>query len=193
MEPNEPAEQPVPIIFYSKSKDPRARVLSNFSASDVTFERGGVAFHFPSVEHAFQAGKWSLCDVAWAAQFEVGGVVGKMTAEQAKAEGNRKAFAERGCTLPTGRWESIRDAVMEEAVRARLANDERFREVLRESGDAHLLHFERSGAKSHWGGYKSKTSGEMFGENVLGLLLMRLREELRAAEAPPQGGGAGAP
>ena len=58
----------------------------------------------------------------------------------------------------------------------RWSMDARFREILREvlkSGRS-LLHFERSGAKSFWGGCVSKTKGLVVGQNMLGKIMLAI-------------------
>ena len=62
-----------------------------------------------------------------------------------------------------------------------MAVDPLFRRILaavRERG-WYLLHFERGGATSYWGGSVSKQSGERVGTNRLGEMLMDLAKELR--------------
>jgi predicted NAD-dependent protein-ADP-ribosyltransferase YbiA (DUF1768 family) len=50
--------------------------------------------------------------------------------------------------------------------------------ALRGTGAAtHLVEFDRSGAKSHWGGCMRAADGKLVGENVMGLFTMEIRRE----------------
>jgi predicted NAD-dependent protein-ADP-ribosyltransferase YbiA (DUF1768 family) len=115
-----------------------------------------------------------------ASVFRVGGEVGNKEAKEAKKRGSKKEFKELGCVLDVQRWESERGAAMEEAVRARLACDKSFEDALVATGNKTLLHVERSGRHSEWGGCLDGATGMVVGRNKLGLLMMRLRDEVVA-------------
>lgn len=174
--------------FYSKSRDAddlgcgRAdwrRVLSNFYPVEI--EVGGCKY--ASVEHAFHAAKARCSDKpSVAAAFEVGGSVPKDPLA-AKRAGGRAGFKKLGATLNTARWDAARDAAVLAALRARYAVDALFRNILAASHAKrlYLLHFERGGAKSYWGGSIRKADGERVGTNRLGCMLMELAATSGAA------------
>jgi hypothetical protein len=61
---------------------------------------------------------------------------------------------------------------MKDLVNLRYSNDKEFKQIIdnAKSKNIELLHFERSGKSSYWGGCMK--NGEWVGENVLGKLLM---------------------
>ena len=65
------------------------------------------------------------------------------------------------------------------ALRARLSCDNLFRDILAavHARQLQLLHFERAGAKSYWGGSIRKADGVQMGRNRLGEMLMQLATE----------------
>jgi N-glycosidase YbiA len=70
-------------------------------------------------------------------------------------------------------WESVKDAVMYAALRAKFTQHDDLKAMLLGTGDATLV--EHTSNDSYWG-----DGGDGSGRNCLGQLLMRLREELRA-------------
>lgn len=68
-------------------------------------------------------------------------------------------------------WDSIRDNVMYEALKAKFTQHEELNELLLATGDKILI--EHTENDSYWG-----DSGDGSGKNRLGKLLMRLRKEL---------------
>lgn len=193
-------------IFYSKSKDnddlginiPNWRkILSNFypvpdSSPGLVLTGSGQARTYRTVEHAFQASKYLLCcdspnREATAARFEIGGQI--VSSLDAKKAGGRSGMAKFGCTLDTAAWSQHGDVVMQEALRARWGVDPTFRDVLSATKGILLVHFERSGKKSYWGGTVKAgptgdaggggggSGGEVYqGRNRLGEMLMELRD-----------------
>jgi len=190
---------PVVVQFYSKSKDvddlgtlgegpveslgiPNWRkVLSNFHLINVTIK--GKAY--PSVEHYFHAAK-AMCSTnpEFAKEFEIGGTVGQKGPLDAKRAGSKAGFARAGAQLDVARWISQRDRCVARALRARARQDTLFRQILLTTHKRrlYLLHFERLGRKSYWGGSICKTTGKPVGTNRLGTLLMTLRNLLAAEE-----------
>lgn len=71
-------------------------------------------------------------------------------------------------------WESVKVAVMTEAVRAKFTQHDDLRDILLATGDAKLV--EHTVNDSYWG-----DGGDGSGKNMLGQVLMRVREELREA------------
>jgi ribA/ribD-fused uncharacterized protein len=75
-------------------------------------------------------------------------------------------------------WESVKDNVMYQALVAKFTQHDDLRQILLGTGDALLV--EHTENDSYWG-----DGGDGSGKNRLGHLLMRVRTELRAAEASP--------
>lgn len=69
-------------------------------------------------------------------------------------------------------WEIVKDEVMREALRAKFTQHKDLREVLLGTGGAILV--EHTANDNYWG-----DGGNGSGKNMLGILLMELREELR--------------
>jgi ribA/ribD-fused uncharacterized protein len=69
-------------------------------------------------------------------------------------------------------WESVKDDVMREAVRAKFTQHDDLREVLLATGDARLV--EHTSNDNYWG-----DGGDGSGMNMLGTILMEIRAELR--------------
>ena len=73
-------------------------------------------------------------------------------------------------------WEAVKDGVMLAALRAKFSQHADLRELLLATGDAKLV--EHTGNDAYWG-----DGGDGSGRNMLGQILMRVREELRALGA----------
>lgn len=69
-------------------------------------------------------------------------------------------------------WEIVKDDIMREALKAKFTQNEDLRKILLETGDAQLV--EHTKNDSYWG-----DGGDGNGKNMLGILLMELREELK--------------
>lgn len=69
-------------------------------------------------------------------------------------------------------WEEVKDDIMREALRAKFTQHEDLKKILLETGDAELV--EHTTNDNYWG-----DGGDGKGKNMLGKLLMELREELR--------------
>jgi N-glycosidase YbiA len=145
------------ILFYSRLDEPYG-VFSNFSHHGFTL--GGK--YWPTSEHYFQAQKFA----------------GTEHEEEIRlAPGPQKAAdkgRERHCPLRSD-WETVKEDVMGDALRAKFAAHPKLRETLLETGDALLI--ENAPGDYYWGCGKDGS-----GRNRLGHLLMELRTEL-AAEA----------
>ena len=131
--------------------------LSNFFPVMITIE--GKTYR--TTEHAFQAMK--TLD-----EFEREGIRLETTPGRAKRRGNNP----KTCTLRAD-WESIKDDYMLQVTRLKFAKDKPIlRAMLLNTGDAHLEEGNNWGDK-YWG----TVDGE--GLNVLGVILMRVRMEIR--------------
>lgn len=188
------------VVFFSKSKLasplrhglPRnwRQALSNFYPSNLTIE----GTPYASIEHYFQ-GQKALCsdrpELADRFRADAADGVGP-DALDAKKAGGRGAYKRAGATLSVPRWEARKQGVMQAALDARWEQDPLFRDVLRSTRGLALLHFERAGARSYWGGSLRKTDGMPQGENHLGKLMTALRDRQavssdHATHAPPLG------
>ena len=69
-------------------------------------------------------------------------------------------------------WESVKDQIMLEALRAKFAQHDNLKELLLNTGDARLV--EHTSNDRYWA-----DGGDGTGRNQLGALLMQVRSELR--------------
>lgn len=69
-------------------------------------------------------------------------------------------------------WESVKDLIMRQAVLAKFTQHDDLRELLLATGDAKLV--EQTTNDSYWG-----DGGDGRGKNMLGRILMEVREQLR--------------
>lgn len=69
-------------------------------------------------------------------------------------------------------WDLVKDAIMREAVRAKFSQHAELRKILLATGDAVIV--EHTQNDSYWG-----DGGDGSGQNMLGRILMEIREELR--------------
>jgi ribA/ribD-fused uncharacterized protein len=133
--------------------------FSNFYPAPIVM--GGATW--PTSEHWFQAQKF----VGTTAEAEM--------AEKIRAEPSpmKAALMGRDRSLPRREgWDTLRDDVMRQAVRAKFTQHDDLREVLLGAGDAVLV--EHTANDSYWG-----DGGDGSGKNVLGRILMEVRAELR--------------
>jgi ribA/ribD-fused uncharacterized protein len=144
------------INFYSTTGE--YGCFSNFSRHAV-FLKGK---RWPTSEHYFQAQKFAGTEHEEAVR------VCKKPGEAAAMGRSRK--------LPLRRdWESVKEAVMLDALRAKFTQHDDLKAILLGTGDAKLV--EHTANDSYWG-----DGGDGSGKNRLGQLLMQVREELRAAK-----------
>jgi ribA/ribD-fused uncharacterized protein len=146
---------PAVINFYSTSGE--YGCFSNFSRHSI-FLRGK---RWPTSEHFFQAMKFE----------------GTEHEEQVRRANKPMEAASMGRERkrPLRRdWESVKDGIMLEAVRAKFTQHDDLKAILLGTGDAKLV--EHTTNDSYWG-----DGGDGSGKNRLGHILMQVREELRAA------------
>lgn len=141
------------IYFYS-ARDLYGE-FSNFSAHSVDLK----GKRWPTSEHYFQAQKF----VGTAHENEI---------RKAKSPGDAARMGrDRGRPLRKD-WESVKDGVMLEVVRAKFTQHEQLKTLLLGTGDEELIeHTERD---SYWA-----DGGDGSGKNMLGKILMQVRAELR--------------
>jgi N-glycosidase YbiA len=143
----------MPIYFYS-TRDAYG-CFSNFSPHGV--ELKGV--WWPTSEHYFQAQKFT----------------GTPHEEAVRRAKTPKQAAEMGRDRKRplrADWEQVKDDVMREAVRQKFRTHKDIRQVLLDTGDEELI--ENAPGDYYWG-----CGADGSGKNMLGKLLMEVREELR--------------
>jgi len=126
--------------------------LSNMSDSPVKL--GGV--EYPTVEHAFQAAK--TIDPSERAK-----ILAAKTAGEAKRIGKTVTLRKN--------WNQMREEVMEKALRAKFEQNPELKKKLLDTGDVDLIEGNTWG-DTFWGEVNGK------GQNKLGKLLMKIRDEL---------------
>jgi N-glycosidase YbiA len=144
------------IRFYRV--DEEYGCFSNFSPHPVKL-KGKV---WPTSEHYFQAQKF----VGTEHEEEIRRVKSPMIAARMGRDRKRPLRHD---------WESVKDEIMFEAVRAKFTQHEELRKILSATGDAEII--EHTGKDSYWG-----DGGDGSGRNMLGKTLMLVREELRKGD-----------
>jgi ribA/ribD-fused uncharacterized protein len=147
------------IQFYSVSDE--YGEFSNFAPFPITL-RGKV---WPTSEHFFQAQKFAGTKHAEAIRQTRSPMIA------ARMGRDRKKPLRRD-------WEAVKDDVMREAVRAKFTQHPDLLTLLLATGDAHLV--EHTTNDSYWG-----DGGDGSGKNMLGRILMHLRDQLRPDGAAP--------
>ncbi len=71
-------------------------------------------------------------------------------------------------------WQLVKDEIMRQAVRAKFTQHAALRQILLATGQAEIV--EHTGNDSYWG-----DGGDGSGQNMLGRILMEIREELKDA------------
>ena len=146
--------EPNVIHFYSVND--KYGEFSNFAAFPITVKRKS----WPTSEHYFQGQKFENP----AHREEIRKAKTPMIA--ARLGRDRKKKLRRD-------WESVKDNVMREAVRAKFTQHEELRVLLLGTGNAKLV--EHTANDAYWG-----DGGDGSGKNMLGQILMEVREQLRA-------------
>ncbi|WNO11658.1 NADAR family protein [Teredinibacter sp. KSP-S5-2] len=130
--------------------------FSNFAAFPVKLKKKV----WPTSEHYFQAMKFE----SESDQNEI--LKAKTPIEAARKGRDRKRKLKRN-------WESMKDNVMREALLAKFSQHEDLRILLLSTNDAKLV--EHTENDSYWG-----DGGDGKGQNMLGKILMEVREKLRS-------------
>jgi ribA/ribD-fused uncharacterized protein len=131
------------------------RFLSNFWPAELVYD--GITY--PTAEHAYQASK----------SLDAGArrrIAALPTPAEAKTEGRKLMLRDD--------WETAKFAVMEDVVRLKFTTHPDLRDKLLATGDA-LLEEGNTWGDRTWGVYQGQ------GENRLGKILMKVRDELRAS------------
>jgi predicted NAD-dependent protein-ADP-ribosyltransferase YbiA (DUF1768 family) len=172
------------VSFYSKSsvksqpllgvadldaKNWRAE-LSNFSTAEPLKISGST---YASGEHYFHAAKYvASTKPALSSMFTTAGSVAKDPAA-AKRAGGRKGMEARGASLDVAMWNASRIAVQEAIHAARCEQHRDYNRIIAavSAKGWTLLHFERDGPKSYWGGSVAVATGAVCGQNMLGRIM----------------------
>ena len=129
---------------------------SNFAPYPVTID--GVTW--PTSEHYYQAQKFT--DPAF-----------RESIRAAVTPGQAKRMSRSKTQPRVDAWEAVRDEAMYRVVRAKFAQHAEIRAALLATGEAQLVeHCQRD---AYWG-----DAGDGSGQNMLGRILMRVREEMRS-------------
>jgi ribA/ribD-fused uncharacterized protein len=142
------------VIHFYRVSDAYGE-FSNFAPYPIKL-RGKV---WPTSEHFFQAQKFAGTEHAEAIRSTRSPMIA------ARMGRDRKKPLRRD-------WEAVKDEVMREAVRAKSSQHSELAELLLQTGDSVLV--EHTTNDSYWG-----DGGDGSGKNVLGQILMRVRDELR--------------
>jgi N-glycosidase YbiA len=141
------------IRFYRATG--RYGPFSNFSKHPIEVD----GLEWPTSEHYFQAQKWP----------------GTPHAEEVRRAETPARAAEIGRQRSRPLrpdWEDVKDDVMRLAVRAKFTQHEDLRELLLSTGDEELV--EHTTNDAYWA-----DGGDGSGQNMLGVILMEVRAELR--------------
>ncbi len=141
-------------IYFYRTQDSYG-FLSNFAAARIDIN----GRMWPTSEHFFQAQKFADSSI----QERIRNAKSPM---EAATLGRNRAFPLRSD------WEAVKDEVMYEALRAKFTQHAHLRSQLLATGDAQLV--EHTTNDRYWA-----DGGDGSGKNMLGILLMRLRTELR--------------
>jgi predicted NAD-dependent protein-ADP-ribosyltransferase YbiA (DUF1768 family) len=179
------------VQFFSRSRDvgdldgcPKywRKYLSNFTMTSNYIEIYGRKYASP--EHAFQGLKTRLCSNApesYNTKFECDNN-NLPEPKDAKRAGGKGMYRKHNITLDIDKWDAVRVDIMEEVLRARMKSDTLFINILRQTkkDDLFLIHFENSRGRgqSFWGGSYNKETRIMKGDNMLGVLMMYLRDNV---------------
>ena len=144
------------IRFYSASGDHGC--FSNFSPHPIQLN----GKTWPTSEHFFQAQKFA----GTPDEEEVRHAKSPMVAARMGRSRNRPLRRD---------WESVKVSIMHEAVLAKFTQHADLRAVLLATGDMMII--EHTKNDGYWG-----DGGDGSGRNMLGQILMRVRDELRRAE-----------
>jgi ribA/ribD-fused uncharacterized protein len=145
------------VIQFYRVSDEYGEV-SNFAAFPITLQ-GKV---WPTSEHYFQAQKFAGTEHAEA----IRRTRSPMIAARMGRDRKKPLRAD---------WEAVKDDIMREAVRAKFTQHPELTKLLLATGDAVLV--EHTAKDSYWG-----DAGDGSGKNMLGQILLLVRDELRQTD-----------
>lgn len=129
------------------------RFLSNFAPAQVVYDGSS----YPTTEHAYQAAKTLVASE-------------RRHMRNLRTPGEAKRYG-RQVTMRSD-WEKVKLSVMEDLVRQKFTRHESLKKALLNTGDMYLEETNAWG-DTFWGVSKGK------GENHLGKILMKIRQELQ--------------
>lgn len=141
------------IYFYKTGED--YGCFANFSRHGITLD----GEFWPTTEHYFQAQKFA-------------GTPHEQIVHDAATPGDAARLGRDRARPLRADWEEVKDEVMRRAVFAKFSQHADIREVLLGTGDAELV--EKTTDDHYWG---CGTRGD--GRNMLGIILVEVREKLR--------------
>jgi ribA/ribD-fused uncharacterized protein len=152
------------LQFHSKSAQnilPLKR-LSNFSEDPVTYN--GVTY--PTVEHAFQAQKYSFTDKPELMQL----FTTYATAAEAKSAGTKGAMKKHKTELDINKWNECRDAIMVALITSKIEKNPDIKNILviAKQNNIRFVHFSRT--DMYWGAHMNEDGSIKKGENRLGII-----------------------
>jgi ribA/ribD-fused uncharacterized protein len=146
--------EPHGVVYFYRTADAYG-AFSNFSRHSVEID----GRTWPTTEHYFQAQKFLDADI----QARIAALDSPMEAAQAGRD--------RLLPLRTD-WEEVKDQIMRTAVWAKVRQHRVVRELLLGTGSAAIV--EHTTNDAYWG-----DGGDGSGQNMLGVILMEVREALR--------------
>jgi len=144
-------------------KNPSRNWFSNFDRFDTPLVYEGI--EYKTVENFFQAMKTQSP--------EIRRNIAAVTASKSKTLGRTVGLRPD--------WETIKNDVMEVALRHKFALGTSWQQKLMATGNEEIVEFNNWGDRV-WGATKRFPDGTLDGENRLGKLLMKIRDEFRASK-----------
>jgi ribA/ribD-fused uncharacterized protein len=141
------------IHFFSKSETHRE--FSNFAPFGIELDDAW----WPTVEHYYQAQKFTDPDL-------------RAKIRKAEKPPIAKGLADKNKATIRPDWDQLKDEVMHRAVRCKFERHGELKALLLATGDEELI--ESAPTDTYWGVGRDGT-----GQNKLGQILMRIRDELR--------------
>lgn len=163
------------IQFHSKSKktelpfsETAMKDLSNFSSFDVEYDN----HVYPTVEHAFQALKYSCTEKP-----ELVDVIREQYADKdaiaAKSSGGKGAMKKLKVNLDINCWNTVKDEIMKKLIASKISRHPEIRQIIdiAREHNYRLVHFSRS--DMYWGAHVNESGTEIKdGLNKLGEIYM---------------------
>lgn len=148
------------IKFYRVTEKPYG-CFSNFYKSPMVID----GETWPTVEHYFQAMKFPNHP-------EIRDLI---RIEPKPIETKHIANKQYGYLVDKKHWEEIKDEVMYKALLAKYTQHEDLKQILLSTGDSEII--EHTANDTYWA-----DGGDGSGKNVLGKLLMKVREEIKCPQ-----------
>lgn len=167
------------IKFYSKSKNLKSRLLSNFSETkikihDIEFNTGEHAYQYLKFKTIADSVKEQNPKRAEQLINHAQKIVVSTNPQEAKKMGGTGKLGLKISEQESIIWELEAESIQEDICIYKIENYSEIREYLLNTGDNYLLHQEnRAKPSTKWGGRIK--NGELIGENKLGEIWMKLR------------------